>query len=102
MHDLQKRKRWESTKYRAWVKNQPSCISGREPAGDCHHLKGHGYGGSVAPDWAAMPLTREEHTTFHNMGWQTWEDEHGSQWKHVAKTLGRALDGGIITIKGMK
>ena len=98
MKDLTKLTLWRSRAYLDWVKQQPSCISGL-PADDPHHLKGHGYGGVVAPDWAAMPLTREEHTTFHNMGWQTWEEEHGSQWQHVAKTLGKALDDGIIRIK---
>jgi len=99
---LQKQNAWRCQKYLDWVKTQPSCVSGIEPCGDAHHMKGHGMGGSVkAPDWASIPLTREEHAAIH-LGWQTWEGVHGSQWEHVAKTLGRAIQEGIITIKGMK
>mgnify|MGYP001562691975 CR=1 FL=1 len=97
MQDLQKKKRWESEKYRVWVKSLPSCISGIEPAGDCHHLKGHGFGGTVkAPDWAAIPLTREEHERFHSSGIRTWEEQYGSQFEHVVRTLGKAIQEGII------
>lgn len=57
-------------------------------------------GGTVkAPDWAVIPLTRAEHTAFHNIGWETWEQKHGSQWEFVAKTLGMAIEQGILTIK---
>jgi len=92
---LQKQQIWRSGKYLKWVKQQPSCISGK-PSDDPHHIKGHGYGGLVAPDWATMPLTRDEHTNFHNIGWETWEAEHGDQWEHVAKTLGKAITEGVL------
>lgn len=94
-----KRKVWRSKKYLDWVKTQPSCISGL-PGGDAHHIKGHGYGGSLkAPDWMTLPLTREEHTEFHNRGWQTWEYYHEDQRVHIALTLGKAIEEGIITVK---
>lgn len=99
MRDITKKKTWRNQKYLEWVKSQPSCISGF-PADDAHHLKGHGFGGTVkAPDWATIPLTREEHTDFHNSPITYWEVEHGSQLEHVARTLGKAIEQGIIRIK---
>lgn len=95
-----KKQPWRCQAYLDWVKIQPSCISGA-PADDAHHMKGHGMGGTVtAPDWAVIPLTRAEHTEFHNVGWKTWEKMYDSQWKLIARTLGRALDQGIIKFNG--
>lgn len=97
MTDLTKYKTWRSDKYLEWIKTQPSCISGIEPAGDSHHVKGHGMGGSVkAPDYMAIPLTRGEHNNFHSMGWKSWEELHGNQLEHVARTLGMAIENGVF------
>ena len=71
------------------------------PADDAHHTKGHGMGGTVpAPDWAAIPLTRGEHSLLHFVGHNRWEQANGNQLEHVARTLGRAIEEGVITIKG--
>lgn len=87
---------WRCQEYLDWVKTLPSCISGR-PADDAHHIKGHGMGGTVkAPDWAVIPLTREEHSLFHRVGWMTWEIENGNQLELVAKTLGKAMENGKL------
>jgi len=100
--NLQKANHWRCQKYIDWVKTQPSCISGL-PADDPHHIKGHGFScGLRAPDWATIPLTREEHTRFHNVGQKKWEEINGSQLEHVARTLGRAIQEGVIQIKGSK
>ena len=94
--NLTKNKAWRSETYLTWVKQQPSCISGL-PADDPHHIKGHGFGGTVkAPDWATIPLTRVEHTMLHDVGLRTWEDQFGSQLEYVARTLGKAIQEGII------
>ena len=93
---FQKNKPWRSETYLTWVKQQPSCISGL-PSDDPHHIKGHGMGGTVKPpDWATMPLTRQEHAMFHAVPWTEWEMKHGNQWEHIARTLGRAIHEGII------
>lgn len=100
MKDLTKHKTWRSETYLEWVRTQPSCISGAEGT-EPHHVKGHGLGGSVkAPDYMTIPLTREEHSWFHSPagGCITWEKTHGNQLEHVARTLGRAIELGIITI----
>ena len=87
---------WRCNAYLDWVKSIPSCISGR-PADDAHHIKGHGMGGTTkAPDWATIPLTRDEHQRFHDIGWESWEREYGSQLEHVAKTLGFAIKNGKL------
>lgn len=94
--NLTKNKAWRSETYLAWVKQQPSVLSGL-PSDDPHHLKGHGFGGTIkAPDWAVIPLTREEHSRFHATGIRTWEEQHGSQLEYVAFTLGKAIQEGII------
>lgn len=94
-----KHKEWRSQEYLDWVKTQPSCISGR-PSDDAHHIKGHGMGGTTKPpDWATLPLTRDEHTEFHNKGWKTWEADNGNQWQHIARTLGKAITEEILIIK---
>lgn len=100
MTNLTKQKTWRNEKYLAWVRTQPSCISGM-PADDAHHIKGHGMGGTVkAPDWAVIPLTRGEHTNFHFHTVMDWETINGPQFEHVARTLGRAIELGVLTIKG--
>lgn len=90
-------KPWRSQKYLNWVKTLPSVISGR-PSDDAHHLIGHGQGGmgtKVADCWT-FPLTRDEHTELHNMGWKAWEEQYGSQWKFVAETLHKAILEGLL------
>ena len=87
---------WRCQSYLDWVKTLPSCISGW-PSDDAHHLKGHGMGGTIkAPDWATIPLTRDEHRRFHDIGWRTWELQHGSQLEHVARTLSKAIQAGKL------
>ena len=88
---LAKRKPWRSKTYLDWVKTQPSVIS-CQPADDAHHIKGHGLGGTTkCSDLFTIPLTRKEHTEFHVMGWEQWEERYGSQLLFALKTIERAL-----------
>lgn len=85
---------WRSKAYINWVKTLPCCMCGIEPCGDPHHLKGVGNlsgAGMTAPDWAVMPLCRADHARMHASP-ELWKD----QWEYVAKTLGRAIDEGIL------
>lgn len=94
--DLTKRVVWRSRSYLDWVRTLPCVISGAQGV-DPHHVKGHGMGGSVtAPDYMTIPLTREEHTKFHTIGWRSWEKLHGSQLEYVVRTLGKAIEDGIL------
>ena len=62
-----------SKKYLKWVSSLPSCIS-QLPGDDAHHIKGHGYSGTVkVSDVLSMSLTRGEHTELHTIGWKSWE-----------------------------
>lgn len=84
--------------YLKWVKSQISVISGR-PADDAHHLIGYGEGGMAtkACDLLTFPLTRDEHTELHHIGWKEWEKIHGSQWQFVGKTLQHAIKSGLFS-----
>lgn len=95
-HNLIK-KPYRNAAYLRWVKTLPSVIS-RRPSDDAHHLIGHGQGGmgTKASDLWVFPLTRDEHTELHNMGWKEWEELYGSQWMHVAKTFQLAVIEGVL------
>lgn len=76
---FQKQNNWRSKKYRDWVKTQSSVLSGL-PADDPHHIMGHGLtGGTKAPDWSCIPMTRQEHAVFHDTPRSIWEAKNGSQ-----------------------
>lgn len=71
--------------YRELVASLPSCLSGESPCVP-HHLKGTGHlgGGSLkAPDQFCMPVTDEQHKSYHD-GNMPWFKEE--QWEHVART----------------
>jgi len=92
-----KEESFRSREYISWVKSLPSIISGM-PAHDAHHIKGRGYGGGVkVSDLMSIPLTRQEHTEFHAMGWKSWEAKYNvDQRDLVLKTIERALREGIL------
>jgi len=95
---LQKSPRIKSKKYREYVKSLPSCISGM-PSDDAHHIKGHFYTGASTPsDIFVIPLTRSEHTNFHNIGYKRWEAEYGSQIMYALRTIEQAITDGVIKI----
>ena len=90
-------KPYRDQKYLRWVKTLPSVISQR-PSDDAHHLIGHGNGGmgtKVTDIWT-FPLTRDEHTELHNMGWKAWEQIYGDQYKFVCETIHLAKLEGVL------
>lgn len=96
---------WQSKKYIDWIKSLPSAVS-QQPADDPHHviIKGidFGYGRNIkAPDWAAIPLTRQEHDEFHRDP-EKWELLNGRQEVLLIKTLRRAFDDGVLHIDDLK
>jgi hypothetical protein len=91
---LHKHKTWRSKKYLAWVRTLPCAMTGRQPAGQVHHLIGIGHMGGMgtkAPDWAVMPLTAEAHAEMHR-DINLWSD----QFEYICRTLGRAIDEGVL------
>lgn len=94
---------WRCKKYLKWVKRQPCVISGR-PADDPHHIKGYSYlfkgvGGTIKPpDWATIPLTRDEHTKLGSQGIGHWEANNGTQIGFLIETLDKAFQGGVLEL----
>lgn len=85
-------------KYMAWVKTLPCCISGM-PSDDAHHIQGHGFSGSGKPsDIFVFPMTRVEHTNFHNIGYTEWEMRYGLQSTYVMKTIKEGVAHGILKL----
>jgi len=93
-----KQKPIRSKSYLAWVRKQPSVISGRCPC-DAHHIIAHGAGGmgTKPPDLFTFPLTRDEHAGIHH-DTQEWERRHGQQWRFVALTIERAVLAGVVVL----
>ena len=53
--------------YKAWIRMQPSLVSGLTPCDACH--TGSDGGMSMkASDLSCVPLTREEHQEYHRIG----------------------------------
>ena len=91
-----KQKKWRSKKYLDFVRSLPCAMCGR-PADDPHHLigvGGMGGTGTTAPDWTAIPLCRGDHGMMHSNP-ELWPD----QWEHIARTLGKAIDAGVLDVK---
>ena len=95
-------KPFRSKKYMAWVKTLPSCVSGKSPC-DAHHIKVPGFGGTSKPsDLFVIPLTRDEHQEFHQIGWTSFEDKYNiDQLREVLKTIELAAQTGIIEVVGI-
>lgn len=88
-------KRWRSKKHIERIKQMPCCICGQEAT--AHHRIGSGDGvmGDKQPDSHCIPLCHNHHTGrdgIHTVGVMAWEDQFGSQWKHLAKTLARMVE----------
>ena len=93
--EIKKNKPWRSSRYLAFVRDQP-CMMGMQGKVEAHHLRGLGLLGGMAvksPDWAAIPLSESAHRKM-----QTDPTLWADQWSMVARTLGRAIDQGILKI----
>ena len=87
-----------SPAYLHYVGSLPCVVCGQEPAGDPHHLKGDGFGGSSkASDLFVIPLCRTHHDELHH-DMNAWEEKNGSQWMWIALTLHQAVDEGVLTL----
>lgn len=70
--------RWAGTDgdYQEWVRNQPSCVSGKQDwnngVGKCEyaHVRrvANGAGTGIKPEYCGVPLTHEEHALQHAQG----------------------------------
>lgn len=92
-----KRIRWQCEKYTRWVKCQP-CVCCGAQADDPHHLIGHSQGGMAtkAHDIFTFPLCRQHHDQLHRDP-RSWEAQHGSQVRHVLRTIDKAFALGVLS-----
>lgn len=81
--------------YLAWVRTQPSVVSGVEGC-VAHHCIADRFSSSKHSDYFTIPLTEDEHRELHK-SWRSWEMTHGSQWRFVALTLERAVRDGFFS-----
>jgi len=94
MTPMPKTKPWRSPKYLKWLRSQPCYYCGRPST--VHHIKGIGHMSGIsrkAPDWATSPLCEECH---HRM--QTTPLLWPEQWEIIARTLGKAVEDGVLTV----
>lgn len=96
MSAKQKTKWLRSEPYLAWVRTQPSAVSGKMGC-VAHHLIGHGRCGTEKThDYWAIPLTDAEHKELHDKGWKWFEAKYCSQFVLACQTLGRATETGVL------
>lgn len=90
---------FRSEKYLAWVRRQASAESGRA-AGQAHHVIGHGrLGKSKHSDLWSFPLSPLEHDALHHiLGYEAWEEQHGSQLLHALKMIDQAAREGVLVV----
>jgi len=95
--DLAKREPVRSDEYRAFVRSLPCCGCGVTPAGHAHHCISDRHAARKASDTACMPLCPICHSALHS-GWREWEAANNTQWFHVARTIERAAQLGVLVI----
>jgi hypothetical protein len=72
--------------YKAWIRTQPSLISGLTPCEACH--TGNDGGMSMkASDFSCVPLTWEEHREYHRIGKAAFEKRYGLSFSSARKKL---------------
>ena len=90
-----KKTKWRSKKYLAWVKTLPCGYCGK-PADHAHHLIARGNMGGMgtkAGDQFTIPVCAKCHSDIHQGTWTTMVD---LQWELICRTLGKAIDDGIL------
>jgi hypothetical protein len=93
---FQKNRPWRSRKYLSWIRKQP-CFNGCYGPTVAHHITGVGSlsgTGRKAGDNYAIPLCVECHAEMHGDS-TLW----AHQWEFIARTIGKALEEGILGVK---
>lgn len=88
--------RFRSKKYLKWVSEQTCFVCGIMGPAQAHHIKGIGGmsgAGLKAPDWAVMPMCGMCHHAIHN---EPHPEMIYAQWEAIVRTLGQAIDEGIL------
>jgi hypothetical protein len=66
--------------YKAWIKLQPCLVCGGHYV-DCHHVWHSG--GKLANDYCGVPLCREHHSIYHQMGHDSFEEKFSFDLKSI-------------------
>ncbi len=66
-----------SESYKAWIRTQPSMISGLEVEIEAAHTGSDGGMRLKASDTTCVPLTIEEHREYHRIGRDAMEEKYG-------------------------
>lgn len=88
-----------SESYLRYVRGLPCCACQRPGPGDPHHIVGSGLkgAGTHTSDLLAIPLCRQCHEKLHaGHGHVAWEEKHGTQIEHAARTLVEAVYRGVL------
>jgi len=76
--------------YLEWVRQQKCAVCLSSPPNDPHHLTSRGAGGS---DRTAIPMCRECHRSYHDMGHSSFESRRNVDlWKQAHRHLRRYLN----------
>jgi len=62
--------------YLEYIRNEPCLVCLAPPPSDPHHLLS-GVVGGKGPDESAVPLCRQHHREYHDIGHAAFEQEHG-------------------------
>ena len=80
----------------AWIRTQPSALTGRTPCIAAHYRTSKNSGIGCKPTYSAIPLTQQEHSEQHRIGqfnfmpkpwWEGKVEYYVSQWKKQQKLI---------------
>lgn len=84
--------KYKDDEYIVWIRNQPSIISDTNPPSDPHHVWCSGGGGGKRNDYLAVPLTRAEHSLYHQKGHDWFEEAYNISFENeIIRLLTRYL-----------
>ena len=72
--------------YRAWIREQPSVVSGLTRRIEAAHTGPHAYS-QKSSGYTCIPLTLEEHAELHRIGPRRFEEKYGISFAVVTEAL---------------
>lgn len=78
-----KRKRENDNDFLAWLRTQPSALSGQSPTEACHYRTAKNSGIGCKPLYSAIPLTSQEHKLQHSIGQYNFMPR--SEWERLVE-----------------
>ena len=72
--------------YRAYIRSQPSCVSGSERSIEACHTGPHGFG-QKSCGYTCIPLTHQEHMELHRIGPRKFQAKHAIDFAVIIEGL---------------